>query len=164
MRFGLTWLFAGLALATTCSIEARADISKQAGKDTCKYMYLGDNDIYFYRSFNKKACLSSNGTVLCGDLLVKCGNLNIDYTSWDNNGYGTIYHWKQSAGGRVLNGYRCNTRMGESGCSGAVGTAVFNYISWSDYQSMQDERLRIEQSKPKPKQKYGWWKTYPKMQ
>ena len=140
-------------------VRAKADISKQAGMDSCKFMYLGDNDIYFYPSFNKKACLAQNGTVYCGDMLVKCGSLGLDYTSWDNNGWGTIYHWKQSADGRVLNGYRCTTRVGEYGCDGVVGTAVFNYSSRVNHQEVK-ARLTVDTSEPEPTQNYGWWKKH----
>ena len=159
MRSGLFLLFAGWALATSCSLEAKADISKQAGMDSCKFMYLGDNDIIFILHGTRKRVWLQMELFIVGICSFKCESLGLDYTSWDNNGWGTIYHWKQSADGRVLNGYRCTTRVGEYGCDGVVGTAVFNYSSRVNHQEVK-ARLTVDTSEPEPTQNYGWWKKH----
>tara|TARA_B100000035_G_scaffold257307_1_gene227409 strand:- start:6185 stop:6688 length:504 start_codon:yes stop_codon:yes gene_type:complete len=124
----LNLIYAGIGCAITLS-PAVADISKQAGKDTCKYMYLGVDSVE-----NDKACLAPNGTVFCGTNQRKCGLLGVDYTVWSDGeeekrfGLGSIYHWEQSPDARILTGYRCGIQRGSaSQCYDAVKTAIFKY-------------------------------------
>jgi len=177
MRYGLVLVIAFFAGASTFVLEANADISKQAGRDSCEYMYEGDNDWFpsnHINALNQKACLAPNGTVYCGNWRDKCGKLGVDYKVRSYNGSVTIFHWKQSSNGRVLKGYKCPARMGGSECDDVISTAVFNYISPAEYskkiEEMRDRQRRAEQERirqeEESKARQGnrpWWATYEKM-
>lgn len=117
---------------------AKADITKDLGKDFCVYQYRGDNPDFpgiLPSNFGTHACLAKNGTVFCG-LEIRCGVLNSDFYFKRRNVsggyYTTILHFKQEKNNpNVLLGYACYSDQAsyynKRECTGPIRIARFNY-------------------------------------